>query len=87
MTCQNGPSRSADTFYGLPTCIQLTDAQFSVVTASFTIGGLIGSLFGNSLTDSRGRKGAIIVNTAFVAAGSALMTIGASLWPMVFGRY
>lgn len=65
----------------------MTDAEFSAVTASFTIGGLLGSIFANSLTDKRGRKGAINVNAGLVAAGSALMSLSGSQLPLLIGRY
>lgn len=47
---------------GLPTCIPLTNAEFSAVTASFTFGGRVGSLLGNPLAGKKGRKGTIKTN-------------------------
>ena len=72
--------------FGLPTCIPLTDAEFSAVTASFTLGGLIGSLWGNSLGDQRGRKGAIKVDAMVMGAGAALMTVASNMGMLLVGR-
>ena len=87
MTCKGLSKDAIDDFLGLPTCIPMTDAEFSAVTASFTLGGLLGSLLANSLTDKRGRKGAINVNAGLVAAGSALMALSGSQLPLLVGRY
>jgi len=86
MTCKGLSNGSVEQSFGLPTCIPMTDAEFSAVTASFTIGGLLGSIFANSLTDRRGRKAAINVNAGLVAAGSALMTLSGSQFPLLIGR-
>ncbi|THH31750.1 hypothetical protein EUX98_g2430 [Antrodiella citrinella] len=59
LTCQDVGTTDPATAYGLPTCIPMTDARFSVVTAVYTIGGLLGSLVANVIMDRYGRKGAI----------------------------
>jgi len=64
----------------------MSDFIFSVVTAIFTIGGLIGSLFANLIMDSRGRKGATRVSAAFTAGGAALMALSSSVIPLGLGR-
>lgn len=64
----------------------MTDAQFSAVTASFTLGGLMGSLVGNIFAERYGRKGAIKINAVFVTVGAGLMTVSASITPLLLGR-
>ncbi|PCH38728.1 general substrate transporter [Wolfiporia cocos MD-104 SS10] len=75
---------SAD--YGLPTCIPMSDATFSLVTSVYTVGGLIGSLGANVVMDRWGRKGASSASAVSTAVGAALMGISAGLFPLAFGR-
>ena len=64
----------------------MNDTQFSVVTSAFTIGGLVGSLAGNPLTDKRGRRGALRINAGLIAAGAFLVTVSTAISPLVLGR-
>ncbi|KAI0057110.1 general substrate transporter [Artomyces pyxidatus] len=84
LTCRetNGPA----IFYGLPTCIPMTDATFSVLTSVYTVGGLLGSLTANLFMDNYGRKAAIQFSTGFVAVGAGLMSLSGSMTPLLFGR-
>jgi len=86
MTCKGLSNDANEYYFGLPTCIPMSDAEFSVVTASFTIGGLVGSIFANPLTDRRGRKGAMNVNAGLVAVGSTFMSLSGSQLPLLIGR-
>ncbi|KAI0085424.1 general substrate transporter [Irpex rosettiformis] len=72
--------------YGLPTCIPMSDATFSVVTAVYTVGGLLGSLVANVVMDRWGRRGAVRASAIMFAIGSGIMGISASLGPLIFGR-
>ncbi|KAH8102879.1 general substrate transporter [Cristinia sonorae] len=72
--------------YGLPTCIPMTDATFSVVTAVYTIGGLLGSMVANVVMDRWGRKGAVLVSAGGTAVGAGLMGVAGSMVPLVLGR-
>ncbi|KZV67967.1 general substrate transporter [Peniophora sp. CONT] len=72
--------------YGLPTCIPMSDAGFSVVTSVYTLGGLLGSLGANRLQDKLGRKGALRISGFFLAVGSGFMTIAAQYFVLVLGR-
>ncbi|KAF8644121.1 hypothetical protein AX16_008650 [Volvariella volvacea WC 439] len=74
------------TRYGLPLCVPMSDFLFSVVTAVFTIGGLIGSLSANVLMEGNGRKGAIKASSAFMALGAGIMGVGPSVSVLAFGR-
>ncbi|KAF9228593.1 general substrate transporter [Gyrodon lividus] len=73
--------------YGLPTCIPMSDATFSLVTSLFTVGGLFGSLFANLAMDRYGRKGATQLSAAFNAAGAAMSGVAASVVPIALGRF
>ncbi|KAJ3553577.1 hypothetical protein NM688_g3534 [Phlebia brevispora] len=72
--------------YGLPTCISMSDATFSVVTAVYTVGGFLGSFFAGGVMDRWGRKGAVRASAIMVIIGSGIMGIASSLSPLIFGR-
>ncbi len=64
----------------------MSDATFSVVTAVYTVGGLLGSLFANVIMDRWGRKGAVRASSAMFVLGSGIMGISASLTALIIGR-
>lgn len=64
----------------------MSEFIFSVVTAIFTVGGLIGSLLANLVMDSRGRKGATRVSALLTAGGAALMGFSSSVTLLSLGR-
>ncbi|TBU28924.1 general substrate transporter [Dichomitus squalens] len=74
------------THYGLPTCIPMDDATFSVVTSVYTVGGLLGSLGANIIMDRWGRKGAVLASSFITVIGAGFMGVAASLSPLVIGR-
>lgn len=84
LTCKKTDDYSRH--YGLPTCIPMTDATFSVVTSVFTVGGLLGSMGANLVMDKRGRKDAIRASSLMTAAGTGIMSVSASVFPLAFGR-
>ncbi|KIK96730.1 hypothetical protein PAXRUDRAFT_10621 [Paxillus rubicundulus Ve08.2h10] len=86
LTCQHGGTPLIG-YYGLPTCIPMSDATFSLVTSLFTVGGFFGSLFANLAMDRYGRKGATRLSAAFNAAGAALSAVAASVVPIALGRF
>ncbi|KAG5221515.1 25S rRNA adenine-N(1) methyltransferase [Salix suchowensis] len=65
----------------------MDDFTFSAVTAVFTIGGLLGSVVANLVTDKYGRKGATRASALLVALGTAFMTVAGSVGVIAFGRY
>ncbi|KAL1732920.1 general substrate transporter [Schizophyllum commune] len=71
---------------GLPTCIPMDDFTFSVVTSVFTVGGLIGSIGSNVISDKWGRKGASRTSSLFVAVGAGLMAASNSISMLAIGR-
>ncbi|KAG8217379.1 general substrate transporter [Butyriboletus roseoflavus] len=84
LTCQHVVPGSS---YGLPTCIPMSDATFSLVTSLFTVGGLLGSLSANLAMDRYGRKGASRISAVFNTAGAALSGVAVSIAPMALGRF
>ncbi|KIJ29886.1 hypothetical protein M422DRAFT_36797 [Sphaerobolus stellatus SS14] len=84
LTCQS-PGHDAPS-NPLPSCIPMNDLQFSIVTSAFTIGGLLGSIGADRSMESLGRKSSIRLCTLLILLGSALMTVSASVPPMVVGR-
>ncbi|TRM62904.1 general substrate transporter [Schizophyllum amplum] len=71
---------------GLPTCIYMDDFTFSIVTSVFTVGGLLGSLGSNYVSDKWGRKGAARASSLFVAVGAGLMAASQSVAMLAIGR-
>lgn len=66
--------------------MSLTDAEFSVVTAAFTIGGLLGSLFAGGLTERRGRCGALIVDALLTLFGAMALALAPGMFTLTLGR-
>ncbi|KAF9285023.1 sugar transporter [Linnemannia elongata] len=72
----------------LPTCIPMTNIEWSVLVATLTVGGLIGSLFvGSRLANRLGRRGALMVNNAPLVLGSLAMGMASSYGTMILGRF
>ncbi|KAK3838550.1 MAG: sugar transporter [Linnemannia elongata] len=72
----------------LPTCIPMTNVEWSVLVATLTLGGLIGSLFvGSRLANRLGRRGALMVNNAPLLLGSLTMGMASSYGTMILGRF
>lgn len=64
----------------------MDNTVFSVVTASFTVGGLVGSLMAGHFLSQYGRKGALKLSSVLVASGAALMTGATSVALLLIGR-
>ncbi|KAH9925279.1 general substrate transporter [Fomitopsis serialis] len=86
LTCRALDETSPATHMGMPTCIPMTDATFSVVTSVYTVGGLLGSLGANLVMDRWGRRGAVRVSAIATGLGAALMGVSAGLAPLILGR-
>ncbi|KAF9194686.1 hypothetical protein BGZ51_008617, partial [Haplosporangium sp. Z 767] len=72
----------------LPTCIPMTNSEWSILVATLSIGGLIGSLFiGSRLADRLGRRSALMVNNASLSIGSVIMGCASTYGAMLFGRF
>ncbi|KAI0340688.1 general substrate transporter [Trametopsis cervina] len=87
LTCRGSdPENEIPSHYGLPTCIPMSEATFSLVTSVYTVGGLLGSLFANVVMDRWGRKGAVRVSAATFTVGSAVMGVASTLSALILGR-
>ncbi|KZS98938.1 general substrate transporter, partial [Sistotremastrum niveocremeum HHB9708] len=87
MTCHDESQNGKPNGTGpLPSCIPMNNTVFSVVTASFTVGGLVGSLMAGHLLSQYGRKGALKFSSGLVASGAALMTGATSVTLLLIGR-
>ncbi|KAG1882922.1 general substrate transporter [Suillus subluteus] len=78
---------TAPMYYGLSTCIPMSDATFSVVTSMYTLGGFFGSLSANIVMDRYGRKGASRLSAVLTAVGSTLFGLSSSVGPLILGRF
>ncbi|KAF7322678.1 25S rRNA adenine-N(1) methyltransferase [Mycena chlorophos] len=63
-----------------------SDFAFSIVTAVFTVGGLLGSMVANLVMDRWGRKGAGRASAVLNLVGAALMGVSSSIGVLGFGR-
>jgi MFS family permease len=83
LTCRAAPPLHS---HGLPTCIPMSDAMFSLVTSMFTVGGFLGSSIAGMVMERHGRKAALQFSGLFVAVGSGLMAIAPSTVLLLLGR-
>ena len=70
----------------IPNCISMTSAQFSVVNAIYTLGGLIGALSSGPLSTHRGRLLTMRITTIFFITGPLLSSLAPSITVMALGR-
>lgn len=82
-----GAEQNIETLFLLPSCIPMTDAQFSIVTAIFTVGGLGGSLLAGLLTDGYGRRGALLIAALFTFSGSFILFIASGVSALILARF
>ncbi|CCD25524.1 Vvs1p NDAI_0F02060 [Naumovozyma dairenensis CBS 421] len=73
--------------HGLKQCIPMTDQQIGIVTAMFSIGGLIGSYYAGSLAERYGRKRVNLINNfCFALFGSLCMFTANNVIMLILGR-
>ncbi|KAM0749081.1 general substrate transporter [Meredithblackwellia eburnea MCA 4105] len=84
--CASPYNRPRTGFFGTPTCVELTDFGFGVVTASFTLGGFFSSVISGGLADKVGRKMAAVYGAWLIVAGTLAMSFGSVMFVLVIGR-
>ncbi|KAM6500706.1 General substrate transporter [Amanita muscaria] len=84
LTCSATPKDLVNTL-ALP-CIPMSNFTFSIVTAIFTIGGLIGSTVANLVMDRWGRKGATKVSALLITSGAGVMSLSTNVPAFLLGR-
>ncbi|KAL9938802.1 hypothetical protein V8E36_002521 [Tilletia maclaganii] len=73
----------------LPPCVPMSDSQFGLITAFFTLGGFLGSLFISPLSSRLrwGRRASILLSAVLNAAGAALLSLSSSQSTMSAARF
>jgi len=86
LTCSSATSTSSIPL-GLPNCLDLTSALYSLATAVFTVGGLVGSLFSAMIIEQTGMLGAIKLTGWVNLLSSVAMTLAPHWTVLVVGRF
>jgi SP family facilitated glucose transporter-like MFS transporter 3 len=88
LTCNydNPHPLTSNPTFSLPRCIPMSDNTFSVVTAVFTVGGLLGSIAASKAIDIFGRKGACRISALFTTIGGGILFASGSVSGLVLGR-
>ncbi|GAA5858373.1 hypothetical protein JCM1840_001170 [Sporobolomyces johnsonii] len=71
---------------GLPSCVELSETAFGLVTSAYTVGGLFASLNAGGLIERWGKKGTAVVSAGVIILGASAVSLGSSLWVLVLGR-
>ncbi|KAM0720110.1 hypothetical protein Q7P37_004246 [Cladosporium fusiforme] len=72
---------------GLPQCLEMTPAQFGLVSSFFTLGGLMGALSAGPFGAKYGRLRTMLYNTAFFTLGPILEALAPNIGTITFGRF
>src|SRR5271156_402129 len=70
----------------IPDCISLNDSTYGFVTSIYSLGGLLGSFYAPALADTRGRRGAGMINCGGFVLGPVIMALSVDFWTLVLGR-
>ncbi|WVW82458.1 hypothetical protein I302_104468 [Kwoniella bestiolae CBS 10118] len=71
---------------GLKDCIYMTPSAFGIVTAIFTLGGLLGSLAATNINHHLGRIGTLQLSALHILIGSLIIGLANSMGVMIAGR-
>lgn len=85
MSCDDGPPRAG--VLGLPTCFEMTENAFGVLTTAYAVGGLFGSLRAGHLAAFRGRRGATTLAASVLIGGTVLSAAAPSYALLLLGRF
>lgn len=61
--------------------------EWSLAVAAFAIGGPFGSNFAASLADTRGRRGALLLNTYLFLLGGLIQALAYNMYFIIFSRF
>jgi MFS family permease len=86
MSCQTNKKTAVEMPSWLPGCIPMNESTYGLVTSIYSIGGLIGSFYTSKLADTKGRKGAGLINCAGFILGPILMALSPNVWILALGR-
>ncbi|CAG8556265.1 1927_t:CDS:2 [Acaulospora morrowiae] len=86
ISCKKIPKDTVLSEYSLSPCIKMNDAEVGLVTAIFTLGGLLGSLLASRVADSKGRRQTLLLNNFFLGIAPIIMGFANSVSTLVFGR-
>ena len=64
-----------------------TTALWSLAVAAFAVGGPFGAIVGGKLADSRGRRGALLVDTWTFLIGGLLQTLAPDMYTIIASRF
>ncbi|BGP23596.1 MFS glucose transporter [Rhodotorula toruloides] len=76
------PSRKG--LFSLPTCLDMTDSAFGLITSAYTVGGLGGSLNAGGMIERWGKKGTAVRSAGVI--GALAVSLGSDVWILVVGR-
>ena len=85
VTGKSSISHIAHVYY-LPDCIQMTEAEFALVSAMYTLGGLLGALSFGPLSSAKGRVFAMRLTSFFFLVGSFIEAVSNAIPVIAFGR-
>ncbi|KAI9137034.1 general substrate transporter [Paraphysoderma sedebokerense] len=86
LSCKEIPATAPPTG-SLPACIPLGQTEFSVITALFSAGGLVGALAWGPLSDKVGRKQALLYSTMLLAISPILLGLSVNFAMLLMGRF
>ncbi|BGP06876.1 Bifunctional purine biosynthesis protein PurH [Rhodotorula toruloides] len=78
------PSRKG--LFSLPTCLDMTDSAFGLITSAYTVGGLGGSLNAGGMIERWGKKGTAVRSAGVIVLGALAVSLGSYVWVLVVGR-
>ncbi|GAA5961401.1 hypothetical protein JCM8115_003434 [Rhodotorula mucilaginosa] len=70
----------------LPSCLEISDAEFGAITSAYTVGGLGASLMAGRAVDKWGKRGTAVKAAAVLALGAVAVSVGSSFAILVLGR-
>ncbi|KAA1096491.1 hypothetical protein PGT21_018351 [Puccinia graminis f. sp. tritici] len=91
ITCRSNSSLPSDqTVYPslslLTPCIAMSDNRFGFLTASYTTGGFLGSVYASKLARSRGKRNTLLLSAISIGIGSLLMSLSNFFTMILIGR-